>query len=80
MPIFCGATLQFDEAGLQRISVNSSRENIRHFSALIIFSMQLKVPQVKLYYQSAASSVDPQELRGRCLRYFCLSLRVLGEP
>lgn len=50
MPIFCGATLQFDEAGLQRISVNSSRENIRHFSALIIFSMQLKVPQVKLYY------------------------------
>lgn len=66
MPIFCGATLQFDEAGLQRISVNSSRENIRHFSDLIIFSMQLKVPQII----SAASSVDPQELRGRCLRYF----------
>lgn len=70
MPIFCGATLQFDEAGLQRISVNSSQQNIRHFSALIIFSTQLKVPQVKLYYQSASFSVDPQELRGNCLCYF----------
>lgn len=35
MPIFCGTTLQFDKAGLQRISVNSSRGKYQNHAIIL---------------------------------------------